>query len=207
MNELGKIKEVTEDDNGYRQFIINCLGVNDEKKYFSISPFGIDFNPPIDTRLLTIDSRNNNAKFSVGVINKLKIADLSPGEPAIFSTDETGENIVSQTVHRNNGDIEINKGLSNGNILIKADGTIEFNGAVDFLTGFNDLKVGFDELKADYNNHIHKIPIGEVIISVSGGSGAPAVGVTNPAPINLSDTDTVSSASIDTSKKSNLKTE
>jgi len=29
------------------------------------------------------------------------------------------------------------------------------------------------------------IPAGSVIISVSGGSGAPAVGVPNPTPINL----------------------
>ena len=207
-NQSGHIKQTVKDeDTGYRQFIINCLGNTDQRKYFSISPFGFDFNAPENTRALTADSRNKDVKYNLGVLNKIRVEDLNAGEAVIFSTDEAGEVLVSKTVHRNNGDIEINKDMNNGNILIKADGTIEFNGDADFLAGFNDLKSGFDELKDDYNNHIHEIPTGEVIIQVTGGSGAPAVGVSNPAPIDLSGTDTTSSASIDTSKKVNLKTE
>lgn len=35
-----------------------------------------------------------------------------------------------------------------------------------------------------------EIPIGAVIVSVAGGSGAPAVGLTNTSPISLTHTDT-----------------
>lgn len=207
-NQVGRIKEMTEDEDGVRQFVINCVGISDQRKYFCISPFGIEFNAPVETRGLTTNSKNKDDNFLIGVINKVKPEDLNLGESAIFSTDDVGEAIVSQIVLRNTGDIEINKDLEeNANILIKADGTMEFNGDADFLAGYTALQEGFEELKADYNAHIHQIPPGEVIISVSGGSGAPAVGVPNPAPIDLTETDTESSASVDDCKKENLKSE
>ncbi len=41
-----------------------------------------------------------------------------------------------------------------------------------------------ERLAAAINENLHvEIPAGQVIISVSGGSGAPAVGTPNPAPI------------------------
>ncbi len=208
MNQTGHKIETTEDENGYRQFVVNCVGIDDQRKYFSISPFGIDFNPPETLRVVTSESRNKDESLNIGVLNKIKIDNLNLGESAIFSTDDVGEAIVSQIVLRNTGDIEINKDFEeNANILIKADGTMEFNGDADFLAGYTALQEGFEELKADYNAHIHQIPPGEVIISVSGGSGAPAVGVPNPAPIDLTETDTESSASVDDCKKENLKSE
>jgi len=125
MNTAGHVKESVSDENGFRQFIINCLGSSDQRKYFSISPFGIDFNPPVDYRSLTTDSANKDIKYNLGVLNKIKIEDLAPGESAIFSTDEAGEALVSQIVLRNTGDIEINKDLENASVLIKADGTMQ----------------------------------------------------------------------------------
>lgn len=188
MNQNGHVKGVTEDDNGYRQFIVNCLGNNDQRKYFSISPFGIDFNIPEDTRTLTADSRNKDESYNLGVLNQVKVEDLEPGECAIFSTNEGGTALA-------------------GFIKFRKNGTMEQNGDSDFLVGFNKLKEGFDGIKTDYNDHKHQIPAGQVIVSVSGGSGAPAVGVLNPAPIDLTITDKVTIASIDESKKENLKTE
>jgi hypothetical protein len=208
MIKSGHIKDVTQDeDSGFRQFIINCLGNNDNRKYFSLSPFGVDFVAPENTRSLTSESMNKDVNYNMGVLNKIHVDDLNAGECVIFSTDEAGETLKSKQVYRNNGNIEINEGMANGNIIIKADGTIEFNGNADFLTGFTKNKEGFDQHKSDYNAHKHQIPAGTVIVSVSGGSGAPAVGVLNPAPIDLTGTDKTTSASIDDAKKENLKCE
>jgi hypothetical protein len=131
VNNSGHIKDQTSDDNGFRQFIINCFGSNDQRKYFSISPFGIDFNAPIGTRSLVSDSINKDVKYNLGVLNKLKIEDLNPGECAIFSTDEPGEAIMSKIVLRNTGDIEINKDLDNGSITIGVDGSIQITGKAE----------------------------------------------------------------------------
>lgn len=187
MNKTGKIQE-TDTSKQFRQFTVNSLGENDVGKYYMLSVFGEDSNIPKDTKVLTVGSANKDVKFIVGVSNKLKDDELNPGDKLIFSTNSDGSEIKSY-------------------IKLLNDGTIHFNGDADNIVGFADLKAGFDELKEDYNNHIHKIPAGEVIISVSGGSGAPAVGVSNPTPIDLSDTTETSSASIDTSKKDNLKIE
>jgi hypothetical protein len=130
VNNTGHIKDTEDDDNGYRQFIINCYGENDQRKYFSISPFGIDFNSPVDTRTLVSDSKNKDIKFSLGVLNKIKIDDLKPGEMGLFSTDEPGETIMSQIVFRNTGDIEINKGMD-ANIIIGVDGSIKIVAKAD----------------------------------------------------------------------------
>lgn len=188
MNQTGHIKETTEDENGFLQFVINCLGENDQRKYFSISPFGITFNIPEDKRVLTADSRNKDENFLIGVINNIKPNDLNKGESAIFSTTEDGSELKSF-------------------VKIRNDGTMELNGNSDNLTGFKKNKEGFDEIKTDYNEHKHQIPAGSVIVSVSGGSGSPAVGVLNPTPIDLTITDKVTTASIDDSKKINLKCE
>ncbi len=209
MNQSGHIKETTQDENtGYRQFIINCLGDNDQRKYFSISPFGFDFNAPENTRALTADSRNKDQKYNLGVLNKIRVEDLNAGEAVIFSTDEAGEGLVSKTVHRNNGDIEINKDMSNGRITIKADGTMEFNGDADFLTGFTKNKEGFDQLVSDYNaaiaevNKITAALTNWVVLAQDGGAALKTLYSGNPSA-TISDT----SATIDDSKKENLKCE
>lgn len=127
MNTSGHIKETSEDENGFRQFLINCLGDSDQRKYFSITPFGIDFNAPVNTRSLTTDSSNKDVKYNLGVLNTVKIDDLEAGESAIFSTDEAGEEIVSQIVLRNTGSIEVVATAETsititGNAIISVDG-------------------------------------------------------------------------------------
>lgn len=206
--QTGHIKETLTDDNGFRKFIINCLGLNDNRKYFSLSPFGYDFNTPENTRSLTLDSKNKDVKFSIGVLNKVKVDDLNPGECVIFSTDETGETLVSKTVYRNTGDIEINKDMDNGNIIIKVDGTIEFNGSADFLTGFTKNKEGFDTAIEDLNKT--NAELNKIITALTNWTPTPNDGglalktliLANP-PTNVID----STASIDDSKKENLKCE
>lgn len=196
MNTLGKTKE-TNTDETYRQFVINCLGDNDRRKYFYVAPFGEDSNVPEDTRGLTSDSNNKDNRFVFGFLNKVKIDDLNLGDKAIFSTSEDGNEIKSQIVFRNTGNIEINKDLgSNASILVKADGTMEFNGDADFIAGFNDLKSGFDTLKSDFNTFVNSVYNSHM--HPTAGTGPPSV----PTALGSS-----SSASIDASKKGNLKIE
>lgn len=123
---LGKTKD-TDISGDFRQFIINCLGENDQRKYFSISPFGIDSNVPLETKGLTVDSKNKDDKFVIGFLNLLKIDDLELGEIAIFSTLEDGTEIKSKIVLRNTGDIEIESSKDvnvsvTGNVNMTVDG-------------------------------------------------------------------------------------
>ena len=78
-------------------------------------------------------------------------------------------------------------------IWFKNDGSIEMGGTVDNAVGFTALKSGFDQFRDDfntfiqsYNTHIHPDP-------ASGVTGVPTV------------LGTVSAASIDDSKKSQIK--
>lgn len=123
-NQTGHVKEALIDENGFKQFIINCFGASDQRKYFSISPFGIDFNAPVNTRILTTDSQNKDQKFSLGVLNLINVADLAPGESAIFSTDEPGENLMAKIVLRNSGGIEI---TALSDTLLTITGNAAFN--------------------------------------------------------------------------------
>lgn len=199
MNTLGKTKD-TNTEETYRQFIINCLGENDRRKYFLVTSFGEDFNVPEDTRALTSESNNKDDKFVLGFLNKVKIDALNPGDKAIFSTSEDGTTIESQIVLKNTGDIEINNGISgNANLLIKADGTMEFNGNADFIAGFTKLKEGFDALKTDYNDLVSKW-------NTFANAYVPGGPSTQGLPPTASAGST-STASIDDSKKDNLKIE
>jgi len=185
MNAISKtIESLVE--KGRRIVKILRYGEKDNLNTFLMTSFGEDCNIPKDYKALYVKTSNSADPVCIGIINKVILDDLNAGDKQIFSTNETGDTIA-------------------GFIKLLNDGTMEFNGNDDFIAGFNKLKEGFDELKADYNNHIHQIPIGEVIIDVTGGSGAPAVGVPNSTPIDLSNTDINSEASIDSSKKINLK--
>jgi hypothetical protein len=124
MNNVGHKKGNLIDDDGYRQFIVNAFGDNDQTKYYVVSPFGIDYNPPNETRTLNSDSMDKDKNFVQGVLNKLKIDDLALGESAIFSTDEEGTEIKSKIVCRNTGAVEINKGLDGVQILLNSDGSL-----------------------------------------------------------------------------------
>lgn len=177
MSQTGHIKDTKIiDKNDYRQFVINCIGANDQRNYFNLSPFGFDSIATENTRVLTLDSKNKDVKFCAGVLNKIKIDDLKVGESVLFSTSENGKDLKSY-------------------IRLNNDGTMHQNGDADNLVGFLELKDGFDKLKADFNNLItafntHKHP--------TAATGSPSI---------TTITGSKSTASIDLSKKDNLKTE
>lgn len=177
MNKTGKIKK-TDTTEDFRQYTVNSLGENDAGKYYMLSIFGEDANIPENTKVLTTGSANKDVKFIAGFLNKLKDDSLNVGDKVIFSTNEDGSQIQSY-------------------IKLLNDGTMHFNGDADNIAGFTNLKSGFDQLKTDlntfitaYNTHVHS--------GVTTGPGS-----SGPTPSS----GTSSTASIDNSKKNNLKIE
>lgn len=106
----------------------------------------------------------------IGAFNyKVPLPD-NPGDSKFYSTDSDGNEEAT--------------------IKALADGTIEINGNADFAVAFNDLKAGFDALKADLNTFLTTIYNLHTHVSVT-SLGTPTV----PIPTGSS-----SSASIDASK-------
>lgn len=119
MNKTGKIKE-TDISQDFRQFSVNSIGENDIGKYYMLSAFGEDSNIPENTKALTINSANKDVNFIIGVLNKLKVDDLNPGDKIIFSSSEDGSEIKSKIVLKNTGDIEI----ESTSIVLTIDGDV-----------------------------------------------------------------------------------
>jgi hypothetical protein len=80
-------------------------------------------------------------------------------------------------------------------IKLLNDGTMHFNGEADNIAGFAKLKEGFDKLKTDFNNLVTKY---NAHMHPTASNGPPSTS-TQPG--------TSSAASIDDSKKDNLKIE
>lgn len=183
MNSIGHVKGSSkEDKTEVRQLVLRDFGTN-EQKYYLLEGFGQASLPPLDTRTLIIKSSNSNVSCCIGALNNLDFSSLSYGDKVLFSTNEEGTEIKSF-------------------INLKSDGTMEFNGDADFLAGFTKLKEGFDTLKSDfntlvnlYNSHIH--------ITTATVGATPTPGVISPT----TSTGSPSQATIDDSKKENLKCE
>lgn len=176
MNKLGTNKG-TSTAKPYRQFIINCYGENDRRKYYSIQPFGQDANAPEELKGLTVDSGNKDDNFIIGFLNALKLDSLAKGEQILFSTSADGKTLKSY-------------------IKLLNTKVIEFNGNADFIAGFTKLKEGFDQLKSDFNSFV--TTKFNLHMHATAGTGA-------PSPPSV--TGTSSTATIDPCKKANLKTE
>lgn len=112
---------------------VSRYGKDDTVTGMEAMPYGDDSNPiaGMDAVYLELSSRKN--KVIVGYINKQQLADV--GEKRIFSTDA-------------NGNVKFY-------IWIHADGTCEFNGKDNHLAQFEALQTAFNQLKSDFNNHIH----------------------------------------------------
>ncbi len=186
---MGVIGEIIESiiDSGLRVVKILKLGEKDNSNSYQVSSFGEDSKAPEGYSCLYIKTSNSEEPVCVGYINKVVISALNAGEKQIFSTNEAGDAIAAY-------------------IRLLNDGKINFNGDADFIAGFNDLKVGFDESIFDLNKTITKLNriirdfANWVVIPNDGGAALKAlVG----AILEVDE----SVASIDDSKKDNLKTE
>jgi hypothetical protein len=122
------------------------------------SPYGIDSNPVKGMIALYGSTGIKGEEVIVGYLNQDNLAAV--GETRLYSTDSDGN---LQTY-----------------VWLKNDGTMELGGNAKHLARFEELKSGFDTLKADFNAHVHA------------SNGVPPT--------------TPSIASIDTSKTDNVKT-
>jgi hypothetical protein len=186
MNTLGTIKG-TDTSKSYRQYVINCLGENDRRKYYLVTDFGTDFNVPENVKALTGDSKNKDDKFVFGFLNTLKTDDLNPGEKIVFSTSEDGSEIKTF-------------------IKLLNTGVMDINGDADFLAGFTKLKEGFDQLVSDVNDAIGVL--NSIVDAFAAWTPVPNDGGAALKSQVASITDAnETTASIDDSKKENLKCE
>jgi len=130
-------------------------------------PFGDDSVAPKGFRALRVNVGHVDDSVIIGYINKNQLDSLVAGEKRIYSVDSDGA-------------------LST-DIILKGDGTMEIGGNVDFMVRYSALEDAFNTLKDDFNSHVHN----GVIVSVSGGSGALAVGVSGSSndPVNSSAAD------------------
>ena len=112
---------------------VSRFGKDDTVTGLEAMPYGDDSNPiaGMDAVYLELSSRKN--KVIVGYINKQQLSDV--GEKRIYSTDV-------------NGTVQFY-------IWLHADGTCEFNGKVNHLTQFEALQTAFNQLKSDFNAHVH----------------------------------------------------
>lgn len=130
------------------------LGKNNVRTAVESSGFGDDFVAPEGTRAIMVSGVSRDRAIIIGYINKNQLDSLGEGEKRIYSTDDKGE-------------------VMSTDIILRNDGTMEVGGTGDFMVRFNELESGFNQLKSDFDGHVHD----GVIVDVTGGSGSPAVGV------------------------------
>ena len=167
-----------------RRFIkLLRFGESDTMNVTMFSQFGDDFNVPKGYDTLYVKTSNSNDPVCIGFVNKVVFDSLNSGDKEIFSTNSDGDTIAAF-------------------IKLLNTGVIHINGDADNIAGYAKLKEGFDTLKQDFNNlvtayntHIH--------ITTATVGATPTPGVIAPT----TSTGTSSSASIDSSKKENVKIE
>lgn len=132
MIRLGKVIG-TQIDRALRRIKAQILGGSDVQTPYEASGFGIDTNPPINTRALVMQSEGQRS-YVIGYINTSRIVEV--GGNRIYSTDENGELATD--------------------IIIRANGTIEIAGDSDYMVRYSALEASFNELKADFNNLVQR---------------------------------------------------
>jgi hypothetical protein len=158
-------------------------GRNDTQTSLQAAPYGVDANPIKDMIAVYAPTSEKGDTVVIGYINKNQIAE--PGEYRIFSTNADGQ--VQATMHLKVNGVNQFTGQS-----------IEFLGNAKTLAKFEELKDGFDQLKEDLNNHIQNWNTFATAYTPGSSSS-----VGTPPTAQTSDPST---ASVDDSQASNLKT-
>jgi len=114
-------------------------GKSDVQTAFEVGPFGFDSSVPKDYIAVYAATGSNGETVIIGYLNKNQLANV--GESRMYSTDAAG--------------------ALKFYLLMKADGTAELGGNTKHLTRFEELEAGFNQLKTEFNAHVH------------GGAGTP----------------------------------
>lgn len=159
-----------------RGAIINGRG--DTKEAKEAGPFGMDSNPTNGKVALFQRSEVYGKYYVIGYLNTQQKSEV--GETRLFATDADGN--------------------FKFNLWLRADGTVLIGDSdapseyANFATKFNELKTGFDALKADhntlvslYNAHVHS-----GVTTGAGSSGpTPSQGTSSTASIDDAKNETV----------------
>lgn len=188
MSAISKVIEVIT-DRGLRIIKLLRSGENDTINSYMLSSFGDDFNVPKGYKALYIRTQNSDEPVCIGFVNKVIADTLNSGDRQLFSTNSAGDTIAAFIKFLN-------------------DGIIHINGDADFAVGFNNLKSGFDEAISDLNGSIAEL--NKIINALNtwvpvvndGGAALKALITANPPAVVVDST-----ASVDSSKKDNVKIE
>jgi hypothetical protein len=107
------------------------FGTKDGKQSFESMPYGVDSSPISGMKAIYASTGTSGKSVIIGYINTNQVAE--EGETRIFS--------------------------SGGEIWLRTNGTCEILGTGNFLVKFNELETAFNQLKSDFNNHVHLDPI------------------------------------------------
>lgn len=170
---------------GIRKITNLVFGNSDARESYDVSPYGYDAHPISDINGVYCNTSTIGQPVTIGYINKNQKAAL--GESRMYSTNSTG--VVQYNVWLR----------SSGEVLIGAsDNPASYT---NFLTKFNELKIGFDLLRTEvnalvtsYNAHTHLY----VPALVPAPTTAPTLVPSTPA--------IPATATIDSSKATTIKT-
>lgn len=151
------------------------------RKAVLYTPIGEDSVPCKDDRILMVKVDGTGKYVVVGTLNVSQGA--KPGEKILYSRNADGD-VKAVIKLLEDGKIKVN---APDDIEIDGDKKIKFKASEDIeIDSDKKVKVNGGGKKAARKGDRVKvqIPAGSVIISVSGGSGSPAVGVPNLNPID-----------------------
>lgn len=164
---MGVLASVVDSDTGdYNEVVQTVESHYGENKYCDqFGPSGEDAPPLADDLVALMEVEGTGNMASVGVLTKSQGA--KPGEKIIYGRDSDGK--VTSKIYLHN----------DGTISIETEKPVSIDG--EKLT---ILKNGSAAARKDDTVEV-EIPAQTVVIAVSGGSGSPAVGTLNVAPIKL----------------------
>lgn len=130
------------------------FGTKDGKQSFESMPYGVDSSPIDGMKAIYASTGTSGKSVVIGYINTNQVAE--EGETRIFS--------------------------SGGEIWLRTDGTCEILGTGNFLVKFNEMETAFNQLKNDFNTHVHLDPLSGALPppttpSTANMSGAKAVNI------------------------------
>ena len=136
---IGTVKgyQVTNNRNSDHKVVMLQVQLSDSEDIQSVelyNPFGEKSIPQNEQRVLILQL-SRAWKIAIAIDDKIDPSDLNDGEKKLYSLDPSGAIAAFMT-------------LTN-------TGELFLNGETDYAVRFLELKAGFDQLKSDFNNHIH----------------------------------------------------
>ena len=175
--------------NFFRRIKTLVHGKDDVKTPYESAPFGYDANPPPGLRAIYMETGRKGKDVIIGYLNDKQAEEIAQGEVRLYSLTTDGQ--LSQFIRL------LNNGMMH--IAGEDDNMVRY---IPLETAVNELNDKLNDLVSAFNAHTHD----GVIVSVSGGSGSPAVGVPGSSGTPDNQTADPSTADITPAKIEEIKT-